>query len=58
MKYNEYKVLETNKRGKILKKELTKRNHVMISVLDAREMNADYVKTKLFYEKVKEVKTK
>jgi hypothetical protein len=50
MKFNEFTVVTSNK-GKILKKTPTKRASVDISEIDAREMNTDFDKTKLFYEK-------
>jgi len=50
MKFLEYK-LTLDRSRKIVKKELTERGHVMISDLDAAEMNLSSLDTKLFYEK-------
>jgi len=55
LKFNEYKVT-FDKRGKILTKELTKRKSVMISKIDADEMNTATKATKLYYEQAKEPK--
>lgn len=48
-KYNEYKVI-LNQEGEIVQKLKTKRGFVMITKVDAEEMNADFTKTKIFYE--------
>lgn len=48
-KYNEFHAFLDPKSG-IVKKDKTIREFVMISTLDAIEMNQDVDKTKLFYE--------